>query len=373
MASIDIFEHFGEMEDPRMDRQKRHSLMDILFIAVSAVVCGATSFVDMYDFGCAKQQWLEQHLELPNGIPSHDTFRRVFSLLDPEAFRKCFMSWTQALSDATDGDIIAFDGKTLRRSFDTATGLSAIHVVNAWSCENNFCIGQMKVDGKSNEITAIPALMAMMEIKGSVVTADALNCQRDIAEQIIRQGGDYVLAVKSNQASLHDDIKLFFEDGFEEGFDVVVQDYEADDWGHGRTENRKCLAATVEQLEWFKHAKKWKGLKSIVCVRSTRRTGDGECVENRYFISSLENAKSIARAVRCHWSIENKLHWVMDVDFDEDSCRVRADHAPENFALIRQMAHNLIKQEHTKGLSIRRKMKMAGYDTNFLTRILLGV
>lgn len=373
MAKADIFEHFDEMEDPRMDRQKRHSLIDILFIAVSAVICGSTSFVDMYDFGCAKQEWLKQHLELSNGIPSHDTFRRVFSLLDPEAFRKCFVSWTQALSEATGGDIIAFDGKTLRRSFDTATGLSAVHVMNAWSCENDLCIGQMKVDGKSNEITAMPALMAMMDIKGSVVTADALNCQRDIAEQIIRQGGDYVLAVKSNQASLHDDVKLFFEDGFEEGFDVVVPDCASDDWGHGRTESRKCWAADVEQLGWFNHTKKWKGLKSIACIQSTRRTTDGESVEKRYFISSLDNVNSIARAVRCHWSVENKCHWVMDVDFAEDACRVRKDYAPENFALLRQLARNLIKQQPSKGISIRRRMRIAGYDTDFLTKMLVGV
>jgi predicted transposase YbfD/YdcC len=373
LASTDIFEHFDEMEDPRMDRQKRHSLMDVLFIAVCAVICGGTSFVDMYDFGCAKQEWLEQQLELPNGIPSHDTFRRVFALINPEAFRKCFMSWTQALSNATGGDIIAFDGKTLRRSFDTGTGLSAIHVVNAWSCENDFCVGQMKVDGKSNETTAMPALMAMMDVKGSVITADALNCQRDIAEQIIRQGGDYVLALKSNQPSLYEDVKLFFEDGFEEGFDIDVQECQSDDWGHGRTENRKCWAANIEHLEWFKHAKKWKGLKSIACVRSTRRTNDGESVENRYFISSLEQVKTIAKSVRGHWNVENKLHWVMDVDFDEDACRVRMDHAPENFALVRQMAHNLLKQESSKGFSIRRKMKKAAYDTDFLARILLGV
>ena len=373
MASTDIFEHFDEMEDPRMDRQKRHSLMDILFISVSAVICGATSFVDMYDFGCAKQEWLEQQLDLPNGIPSHDTFRRVFSLIDPEAFRRCFMSWTEALREATGGDIIAFDGKTLRRSFDTATGLSAIHVINAWSCENDFCIGQMKVDGKSNEITAMPALMALMDIRGSVITADALNCQRDIAQQIITQGGDYVLAVKNNQPSLYEDVKLFFEDGFAEGFDVAIQECVSDDWGHGRSETRKCWAASVEHLEWFKHAKNWKGLKSIACVQSTRRTSDGESVENRYFISSFEQVKIIAKSVRGHWSIENKLHWVMDMDFDEDACRVRTDHAPENFALVRQMAHNLIKQESSKGFSIRRKMRKAGYDTGFLTRILLGV
>ena len=373
MASTEIFEHFEELPDPRMDRQKRHSLMEILFIAICAVICGATSFVEMYDFGCAKQEWLEEHLELGNGIPSHDTFRRVFSLINSEVFRCCFMSWTQAISDAMGGEIIAFDGKTLRRSFDSATSLSAIHVVNAWSCENDFCVGQMKVDGKSNEITAMPQLMKLMDIRGSVITADALNCQKDIAEQVIEQGGDYVLAVKSNQPSLHDDVRLFFEDALAEGFDVAHRCCSSEDWGHGRAETRKCWAVSVEGLEWFKHTKDWKGLKTIACIESTRRTRDTESVEKRYFISSLENVKTIARSIRHHWNVENKLHWVMDVDFDEDCCRVRTDHGPENFALLRQIAHNLLKQESSKTFSIRRKIKKAGWDNDFLIRILIGV
>lgn len=373
MAKTDIFEHFDEMKDPRIDRQKRHSLMDIIFIAVCAVICGATSFVDMYDFGCAKEEWLRKHLGLANGIPSHDTFRRVFSLINPEVFRACFMNWTQAISEATGGDIIAFDGKTLRHSFDTATGLGAIHVMNAWSCENDLCLGQMKVDSKSNEITAMPALMRLMDIKGSVVTADALNCQKEIAGQAIDGGADYVLALKSNQPTLHEDVKLFFEDALAEGFDVPVRHCESEDWGHGRSEIRHCWIVNVENLEWFKHASEWKGLKSIACVQGIRRTRDGQSVENRYFISSLEIEKTIAKAVRHHWSVENKCHWVMDVNFDEDACRVRKDHAPENFALVRQVAHNLIKQQPKNGVSIRRRMRIAGYDTDFLTKILIGI
>jgi len=373
LAATDIFEHFEELEDPRIDRQKRHDLMDILFIAICAGVCGATSFVDMYDFGCAKEEWLRKHLELPNGIPSHDTFRRVFSLIDTDAFRDCFMSWTKAMSKATGGDIIAFDGKTLRRSFDTASGLSAIHVMNAWSTENDMCLGQMKVDGKSNEITAMPALMKLMDIRGSVVTADALNCQKSIAEQIIKQGGDYVLAVKNNHPSLYEDVRLFFEDALADGFDVAYRFCEAEDWGHGRAEVRKCWAVSVDHLEWFKHTRDWKGLSSIVCVQSTRRTRDNESVENRYFISSLEGVRPIAKSIRHHWNVENKLHWVMDVNFDEDACRARTDNAAENFALLRQIAHNLLKQETSKGTSIRRKIKKAGWDEDFLIRILLGI
>jgi predicted transposase YbfD/YdcC len=231
----------------------------------------------------------------------------------------------------------------------------------------------MKVDSKSNEITAMPALMKLMDINGSVVTADALNCQKEIASQIVEGGGDYVLALKSNQPSLYEDVKLFYEDALDEGFDVPVRHCESDDWGHGREENRQCWVVDVESLEWFRHTKDWKGLKSIACVQGIRRTKGGESAERRYFISSVTSETTIARAVRHHWGVENKCHWVMDVDFGEDACRVRKDHAPENFALLRQVAHNLIKQQPSKGISIRRRMKMAGYDTDFLTKMLAGV
>lgn len=372
MASTNFLDHFGALEDPRLDRQKYHSLVDILFIAVCSVICGATSFVDMEDFGKAKIDWFSERLELTNGIPSHDTFGRVFSLLSPDNFKECFISWTQAISDAVGGDIIAFDGKTLRHSFDTATGTSAIHVMNAWSSANDFCLGQMKVDGKSNEITAMPALMKFIDIKGSVVTADALNCQKDIAEQIIDQGGDYVLALKGNHQLLHEDVKLFFEDAITEGFDVPYASCEQDDRGHGRVENRKYFSVDVDQLDFLRNKDEWKGLKSVVCVQSRRCINDNESTELRCFISSLDNITKIARSIRHHWNVENKLHWVMDMDFDEDACRVRIDHAPENFALLRQIAHNLIKQESTKKVSVRRKINKAGWDNDFLTRIVAG-
>ena len=372
MHSTSFLEHFDELPDPRVDRQKRHSLMDILFISVCAVICGATSFVDMEDFGFAKVDWFSERLELQNGIPSHDTFRRVFSLIDPDGFRACFMAWTQAISGVVGGDIIAFDGKTLRRSFDLATGLIPIHVLNAWSSENDFCVGQMKVDGKSNEITAMPALLKLMDIRSSVVTADALNCQKEIARQIVDQGGDYVLAVKANQPTLHEDVKLFFEDALSEGFEVPYGICERDDWGHGRTENRKCYSVEVECLDWLGHKDEWRGLRSIVCIESTRRTRDTESIERRYFISSLVDTARIAKSIRHHWRVENKLHWVMDVDFDEDSCRARVDHAPENFALLRQIAHNLIKQESSRNVSVRRKINKAGWDNVFLARIVAG-
>lgn len=373
MASTSFLDHFSELPDPRLDRQKYHSLMDILFISVSAVICGATSFVDMEDFGKAKIDWFRERLELANGIPSHDTFGRVFSLIDQDAFRNCFINWTQAISESVGGDIIAFDGKTLRHSFDTATGMSAIHVMNAWSNVNDFCVGQMKVDGKSNEIVAMPALLKLMDIKGSVVTADALNCQKDIVEKIVDGGGDYVLALKGNHQLLYEDTKLFFEDAISNGFEVTYGFRETDDWDHGRVEKRKYWSVDVEQLDFLRNKDEWKGLKSIACVENTRRTRDGESVEMRYFISSLDNITRIARSIRHHWNVENKLHWVMDVDFDEDACRVRTDHAPENFALLRQIAHNLIKKESSKKVSVRRKINKAGWDNDFLARILAGI
>jgi predicted transposase YbfD/YdcC len=373
VSSSSLHEHFGRLPDPRMERQKRHLLMDVLFISICAVICGATSFVEMEQFGKAKLEWFRGRLELPNGIPSHDTFRRVFSLIEPEGFLSCFVGWTQAISRALGGDIIAFDGKCLRRSFDSATGLDAVHVLNAWSCANNFCLGQMKVDGKSNEITAMPELLKLIEIKGSVVTADALHCQKEIANQIVEQGGAYVLAVKGNQPLLHEDIKLFFEDSIAEGFEVRCGFRERVDYGHGRTENRRYWAVPVSELDWFKHTGCWRSLASIACVESARRTRDGESVERRYFITSLTSISKIARSIRCHWNVENSLHWVLDVDFDEDLCRVRVDHAPANFALLRQIAHNLIKQETTKKISVRCKIKKAGWDNDFLARIVAGV
>ena len=256
--------------------------------------------------------------------------------------------------------MIAFDGKTLRHSFDTATGMSAIHVMNAWSSANDFCLGQMKVDGKSNEITAMPALLKMIDIKGSVVTADALNCQKEIAEQIVDQGGDYVLALKGNHPLLYEDTKLFFEDAVSDSFDVPNGFYEQENRGHGRIEHRKYWSVEVDGLDFLRNKDEWKGLKTIVCV------------EMRYYISSLDKINRIARSIRHHWNIENKLHWVMDVDFDEDACRVRTDHAPENFAMLRQIAHNLIKQESSKKVSVRRKINKAGWDNDFLVRIVAG-
>lgn len=370
---LNIFdEYFSELDDPRLDRQKRHSLMDILFISLCAVICGAKSFVDMADFGRAKCEWFVERLVLENGIPSHDTFRRVYSLIDPEQFRECFMSWTSAMSEAVD-DVIAFDGKALRRSFDSATGMSAIHVMNAWSNANDLCVGQMKVDGKTNEITAMPKLIKMMDVKGSVITADALNCQKDIARTIIEEGADYVLALKGNHQSLFEDVKLYFETSLSDGFEEKHQAIEDNDCGHGRVETRRYYVVKVEDLPWLGGRDQWEELKSIVCAESLRysKSTGIKTRECRYFISSLEPISRISRAIRCHWNVENKLHWVMDVDFDEDACRVRKDHAPENFAMIRQIAHNLLKRAGDNR-SIRRKINLCCWDNDFLASVVAG-
>lgn len=372
MESNIFDDYFSEVDDPRLDRQKRHTLMDILFISLCAVVCGAKSFVDMADFGRAKFEWFQEKLTLENGIPSHDTFRRVYSLIDPEQFRECFISWTGAMSEAVD-DVIAFDGKTLRHSFDSATGMSAIHVLNAWSSANDFCLGHMKVDGKSNEITAMPKLIKMMNVRGSVITADALNCQKDIAETIVDQGADYVLALKGNHQSLFDDVKLYFETGLSDGFEEKHQVYEENDCGHGRIETRCYYVVKVDDLPWLGGTNDWKGLKSVACVDSTRliKSTNTESRERRYFISSLDVVSRISRAIRCHWNVENKLHWVMDVDFGEDACRVRKDHGPENFASIRQIAHTLLKRA-ADNRSVRRKINLCCWDNDFLASVVGG-
>lgn len=365
-------EYFDELDDPRLDRQKRHSLSDILFISLCAVICGAKSFVDMADFGRAKFEWFKERLELVNGIPSHDTFRRVYSLINPEQFRECFISWTGAMSEAVD-DVIAFDGKAIRRSFDSATGMSAVHVMNAWSSANDFCVGQMRIDGKSNEITAMPQLIRMMDVKGSVITADALNCQKETARAIIEEGADYVLALKGNQPSLYEDVKLYFETSLSDGFEEKHQFYEENDCGHGRIETRRYYVVNVSDLPWLEGRDKWKGLETVACVESIRevKSTNIQTRECRYFISSLSAISRISRAIRCHWNVENKLHWVMDVDFGEDACRVRRDHAPENFALIRQIAHNLLKLA-SDDRSIRRKINLCCWDNDFLASVVAG-
>jgi len=369
-----LIEHFSILPDFRVDRTKKHNLTDILFIAVCTMICGGEGFTDMEDFAETKEDWLRQYLELPGGIPSHDTFRRIFSILDPEEFMACFMRWTESLHAATKGEVIALDGKTIRHSFDTLSGKPPLHVISAWASENGIALGHVKVDEKSNEITALPRLIEMLDIKNRTVTMDAMGCQKGLAEQIVDKGGDYVLCVKGNQSSLHEDVKWFFDECEDFG-GIEHTYYESVEKDHGRIEVRKCWAVEGE-AQWLGFGEEWKGLRSIAAVRGERIIGGKSGTETRYYISSLPgDAKKIALAVREHWAIENSLHWVLDVVMNEDMSRVRKDNAPENLAILRRIAINMVKRDKTpmKGRpSIRRAMKRACYQNFNLEQILVS-
>lgn len=378
MASITpalgtIGKHFGDLQDPRIERTKRHELLDIVVIAICGVICGADSWVDIELFGKSKQDWLKRFLNLANGIPSHDTFGRVFSRLDPETFQSCFMDWVLAISQLTQGQVVAIDGKTAKGSHDRAHGKAPLHMVSAWASANHLVLGQTKVDDKSNEITAIPELLEVLELSGCIVTIDAMGCQKEIAREIIDNGADYVLAVKENQGGLHEDVKESFDCAHRIGFKDVEHDYyETVGKGHGRIETRRCWSISDrEQLDYIDEHKLWEGLSSMVMVTSERLIGDEVSVETRYYISSLTgNARRLLKTTRTHWGIENCVHWILDVAFDEDRSRVRKDNAPQNLAIIRKIALNLLKQEATSKGGVKARRKLAGWDEDYLIKVL---
>ena len=363
--------YFDPMPDPRIERTKRHLLSDILGITICAVISGGETWLDVYRYGKSKEDWLKTFLELPHGIPSHDTIGRVFAALDPEAFRICFTAWVQSLGRVPGQEIVAIDGKTLRRSFDRASQTNAIHVVSAWACEHRLVLGQIKTEEKSNEITAIPKLLEQIDVSGSIVTTDAMGCQRNIVEKIVEKGADYVLHLKGNQGTMHENVKLWFEWASENHFkNMPCGTVETFDYGHGRMEQRRYYLSS--QIEWFEHKEQWKNLVSFGMVESDRTINGQTQRERRFYISSLssESVASFAKAVRSHWAIENSLHWVLDVTFREDENRVRKDHAPENFAIIRHLALNLLKQESTSKESIRGRRKICGWDNAYLCKVL---
>lgn len=370
-----IVKHFSKVKDPRIDRTKRHQLLDILIIAICGVICGADSWVDIELFGKTKIAWLKSFLKLPNGIPSHDTFGRVFAAIDPEEFESSFMEWVQAINQLTQGQVIAIDGKQLRGSHDKHTGKSAIYMVSAWATENQLVLGQRKVDDKSNEITAIPKLLKLLEIKGCIVTVDAIGTQTKIAKSIVDQGGDYILGVKENQGRLYEDIHDLFEDNQCFNYEDVPHSYaKTVNKDHGRIEIRQCWTiAAPEYLANIRNLQRWAGIQTLVMILSERRIGDVVEVQDRYFISSLESdAHKILQAKRSYWGIENGLHWVLDIAFNEDHSRVRKDNAPQNFAILRHMALNLLKQEKTAKGSIKSKRLQCGWNVDYLLKVLAG-
>lgn len=370
-----IAKHFSRVKDPRIDRTKRHRLLDIIIIAICGVICGADSWVDIELFGKTKIEWLKTFLKLPNGIPSHDTFGRVFAALNPVEFESSFMEWVQAINQLTQGQVIAIDGKQLRGSHDSRAGKNAIYMVSAWATENQLVLGQRKVDDKSNEITAIPKLLKLLEVKGCIVMVDAIGTQTKIAKTITEQGGDYILAVKENQGHLYEDVHDLFADNQQFNYEGIPHSYaKTVNKDHGRIEIRQCWTISdPEYLANIRDLNRWEGIQTLVMILSERRIEDEIEVQDRYFISSLEsNAEKILRAKRSYWGIENRLHWVLDIAFNEDRSRVRKDNAPQNFAVLRHMALNLLKQEKTAKGGIKAKRLQCGWNVDYLLKVLAG-
>jgi predicted transposase YbfD/YdcC len=363
-------DHFAELTDPRR-REVMHPLINVIVIAVCAVIGGADDFVAIADFGRLKRDWFARFLDLKNGIPSHDRFNAIFAALKPAEFEKCLLSWIAALHEITGGQLVAIDGKTLRGSFDAASSKAAIHMVSAWATANQISLGQVVVDAKSNEITAIPKLLEILELSGALVTIDAMGCQTEIAEKIVAAGADYCLAVKGNQPTLHQGIVEFFDNQLEDDFvDMQVRRHQTQEKGHGREERRFYLICPVPKD--LPDRARWASLKAIgMTINNTQRDGK-DCTEVRYYIlSKYLSAKRFAEAVRGHWSIENQLHWQLDVTFQEDRCRIRQGHADANFSILRRTALSLLKNERTKKVGIKNKRLSAGWNEDYLEKVLL--
>ncbi|MBX7223489.1 MAG: ISAs1 family transposase [Blastocatellia bacterium] len=360
---------FETIPDPRRDQTKLHKLIDILTIAVCAVICGAEGWEDIESFGQAKQEWLSTFLELPNGVPSHDTFRRVFLRINPKEFEKRFLLWVQSVVELTEGEVVHLDGKTSRGSRRGET--PGIHMVSAWAAEARLVLGQLKTENHSNEITAIPELLQLLALKGCIVTIDAMGCQTAIANQIIEQQGDYVLALKGNHPTLHTAVEALFDQAQATKFTHLPHTFhQTVDADHGRIETRRAWATSqLESLDPNLRAA-WKGLTSVVKVTATRDCKGQVSTESRSFLTSLPaDAKHLLSVIRSHWGIENSLHWVLDVTFREDACRVKTGHGPENLTVLRHIALNLLKQETSLKKGVRAKRLRAGWDLQYLLKV----
>lgn len=371
-----LVDHFAELEDPRVERTKRHPLLSIVALALCGVIVGAESWDEIEEFGKAKAAWFGQVLDLPHGIPSHDTFNRVFAALDPHQFRACFAGWMQRVAQVLPTEVIALDGKTLRRSHDRHTGREAIHLISAWASRNQLVLAQERVASKANEITALPQLLPVLALRGCLVSIDAIGCQREIAQQILDQGGDYVLALKENQPSLLEEVQSLFVQARDQVFVDLVEEQARDvTKGHGRVEIRRhTVIADPDVVAWLDDEYGWPGLTAIGMVEAERRMGATRSSQSRYYLlSRAMRAKDFGAAVRSHWGIENQVHWTLDVTFGEDQSRIRAGYAAENVAVLRQLALNLVRRQHTKRLSIKAKRKKAGRDDAYLLQVLQGL
>ena len=360
---LDIRYYFSDMKDPRIDRCKLHLLEDIVFISIASVLSGAETWNDIEMYGKQKKEWLLTFLSLPYGIPTHDTFNRFFAALDPAEFEAGFIKWVRSISQYINGEVVSIDGKTMRGSRGKGSK-SATHIVSAWASENEAILGQIKVDQKSNEITAIPELLDALLLKGSIVTIDAMGCQKKIAKKIIKKGADYILAVKDNQKELHQNLKDSFR------FLKPEDEYLDTDYGHGRIENRRC--SVISDLSMIDGKKNWKGMKTLVRIDSERimkATGKIE-KETRLYISSLEAiAEKTGTSVREHWGIENKVHWILDIAFNEDKSRKRKGAAAQNYSTLNRIALNLLKKDNTK-IGIKGKRLKAGWSNEFILKLI---
>ena len=368
-----IMSYFGDMDDPRTGQNITHPLVNIVMIAILGVICGADGWVDIERYGNAKKDWLSSFLDLEKGIPSHDSFGRVFRWLDEDAFQARFIKWTASLCQETEGQLVAMDGKKLRGSHERRKGRDGIWMVSAWSSENRLVLGQKKVDEKSNEITAIPELLAQLDITGCVVTLDALNTQTAIAKQIVDAEADYILAVKKNQGTLHEDLENLFT-GFEYDHyqDIIYETAQCENDEHDRQEFRQIwVVSEPEYRNYLRRGKLWVNLKYLIKLVSVRVTANKTETTHRYFISSWQaSPQQFMTAIREHWQIENGLHWVLDIAFREDESRIRKDQAPQNMAVLRHLALNLLKQETSVKVGIAAKRKMAGWDNDYLFKVI---